>query len=399
MPDLTALRRLTAAAESFRADPPEEPVLYRGGDDFTDLFSLQAMDDLLASGGRRRPDFRVIRDGAQIPDGRFTRNNLMYAGLPDTRKITNELKNGATLVLQGLQEYCEPVCTFTRRLAHDFSRPVHANAYVTPPKSQGFGSHFDPQDAFIVQVEGSKEWTLREPAVRRPLAHESWDHVRRQFGWDAQRLEKSRPWQELALEPGDCLWLPRGWVHSARSEQVVSLHLTLSLATWTRHWAVLELMARLTGEAGRESLPADFIRDQDCAITVARGLRTELATWLEGTPDTELAESLRKCAIREFPANTRQVSALLSTDDVAAGAEFTVNQEAVLAAVHRGNRLSLYLADAIVTLSADAAPVCAEILSRDHFTVDDLSTEAGPATRADAVRLLWSEGIISRRSA
>ena len=103
-PRLTALGRICGAAAAFRDDPPEEPVLYRSGDDFRDLFSLQEMDALLSSGGRRRPDFRIIADGAQIPDGHYTRSNIMYSGVPDTRKVTNELAGGATLVMQGLQE-------------------------------------------------------------------------------------------------------------------------------------------------------------------------------------------------------------------------------------------------------------------------------------------------------
>lgn len=397
LPSLTALGRLTATAESFRADPPEEPVLNRSGDDFTDLLSLLTIDNLLASGGLRRPDFRIIRDGTHVPDSHFTRNTLMHAGLPDTRKITNELKSGSTLVLQGLQEYCEPISSFTRRLAHDLSRPVHANAYVTPPRSQGFGSHFDPQDAFIVQVQGSKEWTVREPALQRPLAHESWDHVRRQRGWDAQRLEKPPPWRELVLKPGDCLWLPRGWVHSARSGQATSLHLTLSLATWTRHWAALGLMSQLVAAPGRAPLPADFVRDDDCAIAVVRRLRAELATWFEQTPDAELAEILRKSAIREFSANPRQISAFITADEVIEGLEFTVNSEVVLATARRGDRFLLYLADAIARLPAAAAPLCREILGRSRFIVRDLAADVSPAIRADAVRLLWREGIISRR--
>ena len=394
-----ALSRLTIAPAAFRADPPDEPVLYRSGDDFRDLFSLGAMDNLLSSGGRRRPDFRVIRDGAQIPDSRYTRSTLMYPDIPDTRKITHELAGGSTLVLQGLQEYYEPAGEFTRRLAHDFSRPVHANAYVTPPGSQGFGSHFDPQDAFIVQVEGSKDWTLREPAVRWPHTHESWDNVRRRPGWDVSRLEERAPWRELTLEPGDCLWLPRGWVHSARSGQLVSLHLTLSFATWTQHWAVLELMSRLPDAPGRAALPADFIRDDDCALAAVRRLRAELATWFERTSDDELAETLRRSAIREFPAPPRQVSALVAGAAITPELEFRVSPEVVLAAVWRGDRLSLYLPDKIVRLPASAASVCEEILSRDHFTVGDLASDAGPAICADAVRLLWSEGIITRRSA
>lgn len=396
-PRLTALSRLTGTAASFRADPPPEPVVHPSGDDFRDLFSLDAMADLLSFGGRRRPDFRVIRDGSQIPDSRYTRSNLMYPGVPDTRKIAHELADGATIVMQGVQEYSESLSRFVGKLAHDLSRPVHVNAYITPPRSQGFGSHFDPQDAFIVQVEGSKEWTLREPALPRPLGHESWDHLRQRSGWDTARLEQSPPWRQLTLRPGDCLWLPRGWVHSARSSEVSSLHLTLSFATWTGHWAALELMSKIAEGSARESLPADFLSDRDCAAAVAARIRADLATWFGQVPDAELGDILRAAALREFPHAPRHV--VMTGQEIAPEAEFTVRAEAVFAAVEQDGRLTLHLAGQVITLSGDAASACAGILSRERFTVEDLAGDRDPAVCARVVRLLRDEGVIERRPA
>ncbi len=395
-PRLTALARLTDMAESFRCNAPQEPVLYHSGDDFRDLFSLSTLDDMLSFGGRRRPDFRVIRNGVQVPDSRYTRANLMYPGIPDSRKIAHELANGSTIVMQGVQEYHEPLGAFARKLAHDLSRPVHVNAYVTPGGAQGFGSHFDPQDAFIIQVEGSKDWTLREPALARPLAHESWDHLRQRPGWDVARIERAAPWRQLTLRPGDCLWLPRGWVHSARSGQVMSLHLTLSFATWTGHWAALELLARVAEGSAREDLPADLISDPDCAAAVAARIRADLATWFEQVPDAELGEILRAAAMREFPEAPCQV---VAGDEVSQEQEFTVHPETVFAAVEREDGLTLHLAGHVVTLPAAAAPVCAAILGRDRFSLKDLHAGHEPALCADVVRLLRDEGIIDGRHA
>jgi bifunctional lysine-specific demethylase and histidyl-hydroxylase NO66 len=274
---------------------------------------------------------------------------------------------------------------------------VHVNAYVTPPGSQGFGSHFDQQDAFILQVEGSKDWTLREPALARPLAHESWDHLRQRPGWDAARLEETCPWRRLTLRPGDCLWLPRGWVHSARSGQVMSLHLTLSLATWTEHWAALELLSRIAEGSARESLPADFVADPGCAAAVAARVRANLATWFGRVPDAELGEILRTAAMREFPAAPCQVVA--AGDEISPEQEFTVHPETVFAAVEREDGLILDLAGRVVTIPAVGAQVCAAILSLDRFSLKDLDADHDAAATADVVRLLRDEGIIDGRQA
>lgn len=389
-PAFAALGRLTADPEAFRADTPAEPVVFRAPGTFSDLFGWAALDDCLAASGRRLPDFRVISGGAQIADQRYTRPTLMYPDAPDVRRTAGELAEGASLVMQGLQEYSEPLARFTRALAHDTSRPVHVNAYITPPKSQGFAAHFDPRDSFIVQVEGTKVWTLREPVLPAPLAHESWDRLRERPEWTTERLEAIEPWKVLTLEPGDVLWLPRGWVHSARSEGVSSLHLTLSLTAWTEHWAVGELLARIVDVPGRTTFPADFVRDPATAAEAVADLRRGLADWFAGSSDDELAALLAQAAVRQFPAPLRQVSAVLADEPITRETVFEVHRETVLRAVVEGGNLLIHLADRVLTFPGAAAPVLAELLARPRFTPAELPVAE------DVVRRLWHEGLLTR---
>jgi ribosomal protein L16 Arg81 hydroxylase len=34
--------------------------------------------------------------------------------------------------------------------------PAQTNIYLSPPNAQGFGTHFDSHDVFVLQVAGSK---------------------------------------------------------------------------------------------------------------------------------------------------------------------------------------------------------------------------------------------------
>ena len=45
------------------------------------------------------------------------------------------------------------------------------------------------------------------------------------------------------LEPGDVLYLPRGWLHAAQAQGDVSIHLTLGIHSWTRY-ALAEQLAQ-----------------------------------------------------------------------------------------------------------------------------------------------------------
>ena len=47
-----------------------------------------------------------------------------------------------------------------RAMEKAFSSHFQANVYLSPPNAQGFGTHFDSHDVFVLQVAGSKIWTL-----------------------------------------------------------------------------------------------------------------------------------------------------------------------------------------------------------------------------------------------
>ena len=109
---------------------------------------------------------------------------------------------------------------------------MQANAYVTPPQSQGFDDHYDVHDVFVLQVEGEKRWRIHAPVHEAPLRDQPWTDRR------ARRRRRGRapePLIDVVLRPGDCLYLPRGFLHAATALGAVSTHLTLGVHTWTRH--------------------------------------------------------------------------------------------------------------------------------------------------------------------
>ena len=57
-------------------------------------------------------------------------------------------------------------CAETR--SGDFSCGCQANVYFTPPRAQGFKTHHDTHDVFILQLLGSKRW--RTYPIRRVAA-------------------------------------------------------------------------------------------------------------------------------------------------------------------------------------------------------------------------------------
>lgn len=202
------------------------------------LLSLDDVDSLLTSAALRTPALRVVQEGSVLPESRFTRHGSVagtpLTGLVDPRKVLALFDAGATLVLQGLHRYWPPLTALVRSLELELGHPCQANAYLTPPGSQGFARHADSHDVFVLQTHGRKRWTVASDGADR----------------------------ELELVPGVCAYLPTGTPHSARSEAEPSLHVTVGINRLT--WR--ELLRRLSSEVLADdrfdvALPAGYLQD------------------------------------------------------------------------------------------------------------------------------------------
>ncbi|SDE56138.1 cupin domain-containing protein [Auraticoccus monumenti] len=221
----------------------QRPLVSRGRDLGGDrLFGSAAVDELISRRGLRTPFLRVAKDGATLPNSSFTAPGGVGASIGDQLDDTalwRHLEGGATLVLQALHRTWDPVGELCSRLAHDLGHPVQANAYITPPQNRGFSDHYDVHDVFVLQVEGSKRWIIHEPVHPDPLRDQPWTD-RRAAVEEAARGEAV---VDTVLEPGDVLYLPRGWLHAAEAQGAVSIHLTLGVHIWTR-FAVAEQLVQ-----------------------------------------------------------------------------------------------------------------------------------------------------------
>ncbi|ROR92699.1 cupin domain-containing protein [Nocardioides aurantiacus] len=241
--------------------------------DLVGVLSLADVDHLLTATAIRTPAVRVARDGAVLPASAFTRGGSTIAGQPltglvDARKVLDLFEGGATVVLQGLHRYWPPLTRLVAELEVALGHPCQANAYLTPPGSQGFAVHSDSHDVFVFQTHGSKLWEVH-PA---PLE------------------EQAEP-REVLLEPGLSMYLPTGTPHAARAQDTVSLHVTIGINQLT--WRTL--VDRAVREAGQGldldgHLPAAHLTRPD---VVAGGL----AERLEG-----LAAALRSVDAGEVAA-------------------------------------------------------------------------------------------------
>ncbi|MFH9610238.1 cupin domain-containing protein [Streptomyces sp. NPDC017448] len=218
-------------------------ALTRGASDFSDVFSAAAVDELVSRRGLRTPFLRVAKDGSTLPESSFTASAGVGATVADQLDDTalwRAFEDGATLVLQALHRTWEPVADLVSALGTELGHPVQANAYVTPPQNRGFDAHYDVHDVFVLQIEGTKRWVVHEPVLPDPLRDQPWTDHRAAV---AERAAHGIPHLDTTLRPGDVLYLPRGWLHSAQARGEVSVHLTLGVHVRTRY-ALAEQLVR-----------------------------------------------------------------------------------------------------------------------------------------------------------
>jgi hypothetical protein len=203
--------------------------------------------------------------------------------------------DGSTVVLQGLHRLWPPLIEFADQLAADLGHPTQVNAYITPPSSRGFSPHYDVHDVFVLQVAGEKHWTIHEPVLRDPLRSQPWNDRAAEVAAAAER----EPVIDAVLRPGDALYLPRGFLHSARALGEISAHLTIgvhSVTRWAAAESALDLVRTLAAEDPhlRTSLPLGLdlgdpgsVRDDVAAVLAG------LQDWLGRVDPAEVAERLR----------------------------------------------------------------------------------------------------------
>ncbi|MFC3690209.1 cupin domain-containing protein [Aquipuribacter hungaricus] len=398
--DRPALARCTAVpagqfAEQVWARVPSLSVAADLPRDFTDLLTLADVDVLLAEQGLRTPFLRVAKQGQVVPERRWTGGGGVGAGIGDQvrdDRVAEQFADGATVVLQALHRTHAPVARFATGLAADLGHPVQVNAYVTPPQNQGFASHYDVHDVFVLQVAGQKRWRLHAPVVTDPLRDDPWaDHA------DAVRARAAEePYLEAVLSPGDALYLPRGWLHAATALGDVSAHLTVGIHVHTRAALVEQLAALVLDDpALRATLPlgTDPSDPEDLAPHLAATVEA-LVRRLQDVDAGDVARRLTPSVLsgnRPAPlaplAQAAAVASLSATSPVRlrAGLRWAVRD--------REDDLALVLADRTVSVPARAGDALDRLLDGSPATAADLPGLDGDDA-VGLVRRLLREGVL-----
>ncbi|KAL1138398.1 hypothetical protein AAG570_008462 [Ranatra chinensis] len=227
----------------------------------------------------------VVMYGKHVDVTSYTngvRETLNPEGRAHPHVIWDYYSNGCSIRLLNPQYFIPSLHMLLATLQEYFGCLVGANAYLTPPNSQGFAPHYDDIEAFVYQVEGKKHWKVYKPrSVKERLPRYSSPNFSEE--------EVGTPVLDVILSPGDVLYFPRGFIHHAKTlPGEHSLHITISTYQKSSWCDLLEKVLPLSLKKAcemdvdfRKGLPIGYLQNAGFAHSKAflrkeliQGLRT-----------------------------------------------------------------------------------------------------------------------------
>ena len=321
-----------------------------------------------------------MKEGTKIDVADYT-VDLPWRPVPfgrsaDVERVLAAFEDGATIVVQGLHLNRAETAAFCRSLEGALGHPVQANAYYTPRGSQGLAVHHDTHDVFVLQISGRKRWLVYDPVFELPLKEQRY---RPELGGPGG------PVIDTVLGPGDTLYLPRGWLHEARTSDVDSLHLTVGINVYTWVDAFRDALSDVEDEV-------QFRRSVDGGEPPADLLEL-LRERLDG--DDVARRKSRRMERRRRPVLDGQLAQLRALDRLTAETEVERRPTALVAVEEDGDVVALVFHGKRLALPARLAEEAAFLAEIDApFTGRDLPGALDEAGRLVLVRRLVREGFL-----
>jgi ribosomal protein L16 Arg81 hydroxylase len=253
-------------------------------------FSWHRLDETLDCIEPDERGMQLFRQGL-VPQMQYTRDTVELGRSRrrlDHARFYDQLRSGATLVLNRFEEHS----ALAQRLCGDVARfaglPTTANTYVSFGGTGTFGRHWDTHDVFAIQLLGRKRWQLFEPTFALPLSHQTSD--------TAPSAGIGPAVMDVVLEPGDVLYVPRGWWHSVVPFNAGSCHVSVGTYAAT----VRDYLMWACAQFFSQQLPARR------AFTSTLDERAELAAMLHQLGDVALEPGLVRRFATELATRERQ---------------------------------------------------------------------------------------------
>ena len=352
---------------------------------YAELLSVADLDIVLGTHAAGHRDVKLVRGDGDVPVGEYTNSSGRVRPLD----VARHFDDGATVIFNHLHTRVPALARLCVALGRCFSSRIQTNVYLTPPDAQGFAPHWDTHDVFVLQVSGTKRWSIYDTKVRLPLR--------------GQRFERGTPpgdvSDEFELGPGSALYLPRGLMHSARSTEEASLHVTLGLTafTWAEFLVESVTAAALEEESLRRNLPREFAREGFPAAERERLFAEKLA-FVQSRFDPEVVwrRFTDEVLATDVPLFTDLLGQRLRADPLTPSSRVRRRAGLLIEAVTEGETCLLRFCGRELRLPAVVWPALRYATTAEEFAVGELPDCLDAAGKLTLVTRLVREGVLQR---
>jgi ribosomal protein L16 Arg81 hydroxylase len=381
-----SLLQPTASAQFFSEYWDRKPLLVKRSapDYYRNLLSFDQIDRLFTTG---HIDTASVRNAdASLRISEFVRQD----GSLDTVRACQLFADGATILIREADKHVEALATLCREIEVQTSAPCRANVYVTPPHGKGFDLHYDTHDVFLLQLEGSKEWTIYDPPVQLPLPGQP-------FSADAHTAAAGNPRMTFVLHAGDTLYLPRGYLHQGRSQEDVSIHATLGVLVYRWADVIMEAVARLclADPAFRGALPTDLARPGfDLAAAQAKFADLAQRIAQHASPQGALEHFADQLVTARHAAIPGQLSQVIRARALTVGQRCGVRPHTLYTLRVVGETLHIRAQGRQIQVPVFVAAAVDFALTREAYSISDLPGELDDDSKLALVKCLVEEGLV-----
>jgi len=195
---------------------------------FKSLVTLEQLDQILSYDSTRPPYLRLFKAGQLVDIDEYTYRGSVarqeVTGLLDQQRLMELFDDGSTIVLDSIHHWIPEIRELCFGLQEELGGAGRATAFITPPHEFGLDLHADAYEIFVLQIAGSKEWSLY-PRLD-PVPREGLNLDRDDFADVAPDV--------VVLEEGDLLYVPWGTPHSVKPIGTLSAHVSIAVnfPTW-----------------------------------------------------------------------------------------------------------------------------------------------------------------------
>lgn len=270
--------------------PHGGPLLNPAAADPAEFITIDEISAALACGVLQLPYLQLVHQSRKLADEELVSVHRTSSGRRlasvDGDAVTRALVDGSTLKLNQVDHWHRRTERQVALLSKRYPVEVRPFVFLTPAEEHGLLPHRDASHVLVVQLEGRKEWTLWNPGPQ----------TRSSYGLD---VDLKDPLGQFTLEPGDVMYLPHGYPHSARAVGALSLHLTFTMALPTPLSLVGALLdATDTPEAAGSRLPRSGSRAELLDTATWTMLRTAAAFPADAWFDQALARQRADVGLR-----------------------------------------------------------------------------------------------------